>query len=80
MRALAEMSRHDFIWPEVFPGGIKGLIKSALKKAQEQLEVAEERAENKAATAKQSAPFLMHWLGCLRIYGCGLLQIQWQLM
>ena len=57
VRALAEMSRHDFIWPEGLPGGIKGLVKRALKQAQEQLEVAEERAESRAAMAKQSAPF-----------------------
>ena len=55
VRALAEMPRHDFMWPEGFPGG-------ALKQAQEQLEVAEERAESKAAKAKQSATFLMYCL------------------
>ena len=36
VRALLEVSRHDLLWPDNFPGGIKGMVKAVLKKAQDQ--------------------------------------------
>ena len=47
VRALADVSRHDLMWPDKFPGGIKGMVKTVSKKAQDQFEEAERQTEKR---------------------------------
>ena len=48
------MSKHDFIWPENCPGGIKRLVKIALKQAQDLNADGDERVGSKSAAVEQS--------------------------
>ena len=53
IRALANMSKHDFNWPENFPGGLKGLVKMALKEAQDLIADGNERDDSKSVAVEQ---------------------------
>ena len=54
------MSKHDFNWPENFPGGLKGLVKMALKEAQDLIADGIERDDSKSTAVEQGM------LSCIR--------------
>ena len=75
IRALANMSKHDFNWPENFPGGLKGLVKMALKEAQDLIADGNERDDSKSAAVEQGMlscirPHLNVVVNCLALCRC----------